>query len=148
MGPSTSECLHINPGDPANSHRLTARPVPHLEPREPRYTVTSLVIHPGVSVAFDLVLWVALFVGGLVATASATYTFQWNAAQWYDDATSGHDGYYTYAEDGGGRIYIPPKNATICSGFDSCAEQAAFTDWTHHRAVVELLACAFTWVAV
>ena len=110
-------------------------------------------VHAGVTVvtvAYDLFLWIALFIGGLVATASAIYTFQWNAAQWYNDATSAHDGYYAYAEDGSGRgrIFVSPKNATVCSGFNDCTEQDAFTSWTHHRAVVELVGCAFTWLAM
>ena len=105
-------------------------------------------LHPGIALALDLVLRIALFVVGLIATASATQTLQWTAAQYYNDALSGHDGYYAYEGANIGRVWVPPKNATTCSGFGSCTEQDAFTDWTHHRAIVELVACAITWVAV
>ena len=81
-------------------------------------------------------------------------TLQWTAAQYYDDANSGHDGYYEYnpnrGQPGQPRLLkVPPQNATACSGFDGdCTAQEAFTRNTHRRARVELAGVGFACVAV
>lgn len=109
---------------------------------------------PYLILAVDLFVLVAVAVVNLLSTAGAIQTLQWEASQYYDDATSGHDGYYIFNPDrdqpGQPRlIKVPPQNATICSSFGGdCAAQETFTSNTHHRAKVEIAGCVLAWIAV
>ena len=89
-------------------------------------------------------MWVTLVTVTFISTVGAVQTLQWTAAQYYDDANSGHDGYYEYnpnrGQPGQPRLLkVPPQNATACSGFGGdCTAQDIFTRNTRGRARVEL----------
>lgn len=124
------------------------------------YTLVTLLssalghhLHPIIVLSLDISLWIALATANFFSTVGAIYTLQWEAAQYYHDENSGHDGYYVFnpqrGEPGQPRfLKVPPQNATVCSGFDGdCAAQEAFTQRTHQRAKVELVGVCMIWGA-
>ena len=117
-------------------------------------TVLKRPLHPYIILHLDIFNFVALAGVNFLSTVGAIQTLQWKASQYYDDANSGHDGYYIFNPDRGkpGQprlLKVPPQNATVCSGFQGdCKAQTAFTDRTYHRARVELVGIGATWLAV
>lgn len=111
-------------------------------------------LHPYATLFLDTFIFIILAVINLFSTAGAVQTLQWRAEQYYDDAKSGHDGYYIYnpnrGQPGEPRVLkVPPANATICSGWDGdCDAQHAFERKTQARAKVELGGVSCAWVAV
>lgn len=74
----------------------------------------------------------------------AAETPAYDAGDWYND--DAHDGYQAVYPNGT-RYWVPARNPTPRSGFVNCAEQTAFNEKTHHRAAIELVGCAFDFVA-
>ncbi|KAL8997829.1 MAG: hypothetical protein Q9169_003002 [Polycauliona sp. 2 TL-2023] len=101
-------------------------------------------LHPYATLPLDLIISITLGFINLFSTAGAVQALQWRAGQYYDDARSGHDGYYIYnpnrRKPGEPRLLkVPPRNATVCSGWDGdCDAQHAFENKTRARARVGL----------
>lgn len=101
-------------------------------------------MHPGIKVGLDLFVFIGMAVDGALMVVIAAETLDYDGGYWYND-----DAYDTYKAvyPNGTRYWVPARNYTPCSGFVNCAEQTAFNDKTHHRASVELVGCAFAFVA-
>ena len=82
------------------------------------------------------------------------YAHQEAQEQYYDDANSGHDGYYIFNPNRGQPgeprfLKVPRANATMCSGWDGdCDAQSALEKKTQSRARVELGGVSCAWVGV
>ena len=111
-------------------------------------------LHPYATLPLDIFNILTLSVVNLISTVGAIQTLQWTAAQYYNDATSGHDGYYilnpNLGQPGQPRfLKVPPQNATVCSGWEGdCTAQRMFERRTSGRARVELVGVGTAWGAV
>ncbi|KAG6994186.1 hypothetical protein G7Y79_00046g082370 [Physcia stellaris] len=113
-----------------------------------------IALQPIPTLLCDLFSLLTLSAINLISNFGAVQTLQWTAAQYYDDATSGHDEYYILnphdGEPGQPRyLKVPPANATVCSGWGGdCEAQGKFERATFRRARVEIGGVACAWGAV
>ncbi|CAF9925346.1 MAG: hypothetical protein HETSPECPRED_005811 [Heterodermia speciosa] len=111
-------------------------------------------LHPYATLPLDIFNLLTLSVVSLISTFGAIQTLQWTAAQYYNDANSGHDGYYIVnpklGQPGEPRfVKVPPQNATVCSGWGGdCPAQRMFERTTSRRARVEVVGVGIAWGAV
>ena len=100
-------------------------------------------IHPGIEVGLDLFFTIGATFAAVVGLISAQSTLEWDASHWHNDAP--YEAYH--AKHPNGTIYeVPARNYTPCSGFANCEEQDAYTNKTHHRAIVELVGVGFAFL--
>lgn len=102
-------------------------------------------VPPAIAIAFDLILWLGFFVTGIFLTAAAGESLNWHATEWYNDNQT-IPAHWEYANHT--RVYIPEQGPRPCSGFANCAEQMSFTNETHYRAKIEIVAGAATWIVL
>ncbi|KAK3082278.1 hypothetical protein LTS18_007834 [Coniosporium uncinatum] len=99
--------------------------------------------HPGLAVAFDLLLWLGLLVGNLFAIAGGISVISFTPDQLYSSG-----GHYDYAENGT-YVYISDNaGAETCADFASCADQQKWLDNLHTRGVLEIVGAAAGFVAL
>ena len=118
-------------------------------------------IHPGLNVAFDLILWLGLLGTGLCALASAWENLSYNPSD--DEPYSETSQYYTYPNGttvlvqgrygeftNGTYGFIPDSSLgynSTCDGFGSCAEQSMVFDAAVHWGRVVAAGAGLTFAA-
>lgn len=117
-------------------------------------------MHPGANVGMDLILWMGLITTGLFAMAAGVQNLNWYDNEYSysgettssvrnpDGTYSSISGHYGYFQNGTYGFVPDGTPGADCPGYATCALKAAATSRVHHLGAVEVVGCAFTFLAV